>query len=144
MQFPRIHAGLSGACSDKFPSCYDPVYFCRNDALTARTLLAAIDHNSHLHQRPLVTKDRKIQYNKVFSKRSNNWRVSVVKEEKTYEFWPSITTKVLQKRKDDKGSILRSTPIPEDHPKNIAASIALKPIPKTSDLVEKSLSRFSK
>ena len=22
MQFPRVHAGLSGACSDKFPSCY--------------------------------------------------------------------------------------------------------------------------
>ena len=97
------------------------MHFSRNDAYIARTLLAAIDHNSHLHRKPLVTKDGKIQYNKVFSKRSNNWRVSVVKEEKTYEFWPSITTKVLQKRKDDKGSILRSTPIPENHPKNIAA-----------------------
>ena len=97
------------------------MHFSRNDAFIARTLLAAIDHNSHLHRKPLVTKDGKIQYNKVFSKRSNNWRVSVVKEEKTYEFWPSITTKVLQKRKDDKGSILRSTPIPENHPKNIAA-----------------------
>ena len=21
MQFPRVHAGLSSACSDKFPSC---------------------------------------------------------------------------------------------------------------------------
>ena len=80
-------------------------------------LLAAIDHNSHLHRKPLVTKDEKIQYNKVFSKRSNNWRISVVKEEKTYESWPNVTTKVLQKRKDDKGSILRSTPIPKDHPK---------------------------
>ena len=120
------------------------MHFCRNDAFTARTLLAAIDHNSHLHRKPLVTKDGKIQYNKVFSKRSNNWRVSVVKEEKHMNFGPHYNKGVEQKRKDDKGSILRSTPIPENHPKNIAASIALKPIPKTSDLVEKSLSRFSK
>ena len=66
----------------------------------------------------------------------------MVKEEKTYESWPNATTKVLQKRKDDKGSILRSTPVPKDHPKKIAASIALTRIPKASDLVEKSLSWF--
>jgi hypothetical protein len=116
----------------------------RNDAFAARTLLAAIDHNCHLHRKALITKDGKLKYNKVFSKRSNNWRVSVVKEEKAYDYWPTITSKVLQRRKDDKGSILRSVPILEDHPKNIASSIALKPIPKTSDLVEKAISRFSK
>ena len=116
----------------------------RNDAFEARTLLAAIDHNCHLHRKPLLTKDGKLKYNKVFSKRSNNWRVSVVKEEKGYDYWDTITCKVLQKRKDDKGSILRSVPIPADHPKNIAPSIALKPIPKTSDLVEQAKSRFSK
>ena len=32
---------------------------------------------------------------------------------------------------------------PKSTPKNIAQSIALKPIPKTIDLVEQSLSRFS-
>jgi O-acetylhomoserine/O-acetylserine sulfhydrylase-like pyridoxal-dependent enzyme len=33
--------------------------------------------------------------------------------------------------------------ISKEHPKNIAASIAMKPIPKTADLVQQSLSRFS-
>ena len=105
--------------------------------------MAAIDHNCHLHRKPLLTKDGKLKYNKVFSKRSNNWRISVVKEEKGYDYWDAITCKVLQK-KDDKGSILRSVPVPANHPKNIAPSIALKPIPKTSDLVEQAKSRFSK
>jgi hypothetical protein len=51
---------------------------------------------------------------------------------------------MLQKRKDDKGSILWDVPIPTDHPENITTSIALKPISKTSDVFEKSLSRFFK
>ena len=106
--------------------------------------MAAINHNCHLHRKALLSKDGKLKYNKVFSKRSNNWRISFVKEEKSYDYWATITCKVLQKRKDDKGSILRSVPIPVDHPKNIAPSIALKPIPKTSDLVEQTKSRFSK
>ena len=116
----------------------------QNDAFTARTLLAAIDHNAHLHRKTLLTKDGNPKYNKVFSKRSSNWRVSVVKEDKTYDYWTTISTRVLKSRRDDKGSILRSTPLPDDHPQKIAPSIALKPIPKTVDLVEKSLSRFSK
>ena len=32
-------------------------YFYRNDAFTARTLLAAIDHNAHIDREPLLTKD---------------------------------------------------------------------------------------
>ena len=67
-----------------------------------------------------------------------------MKEEKVYDYWPIITFKVLQKKKDDKGSVLCSVPIPEDHPKNIASFITLKLIPKTSDLVEKAILRFSK
>jgi hypothetical protein len=37
---------------------------------------------------------------------------------------------------------LRKVLVHKDHPKHIAPSIALKPIPKTSDLVQQSLSRF--
>ena len=43
-----------------------------------------------------------------------------------------------------KKTILQKTELTSDHPKNIAPSIAMKPIPKTSDLVQCSLSRFSK
>jgi hypothetical protein len=48
----------------------------------------------------------------------------------------------LKKRADDEDSILRKVHVPKDHPKHIAPSIALKPIPKTSDLVQQSLYRF--
>ena len=119
------------------------MHLYRNESFTTRTLLAAIDHNAHLHRKPLLSKEGNLKY-KVFSKRSQNFRVSVVKKDKEYDYWPSISTRVLQQRKDDKRSILRSTPIPDDHPKNIAPSIAQIPIPKTSNLVEKSLSRYSK
>ena len=89
----------------------------RNDAFTARTLLAAIDHNAHLQRKPLLSNDGKLKYTKVFSKRSSNWRVSVIKEGKTYDYWTTISTRVLKGFRDDKASILRSTPLPADHPK---------------------------
>lgn len=114
----------------------------RNDAFVGRTYLAAIDHNSHAFRKPAFTKNGKPKKSKVFSKRSNNWRISTVKEPKSYDFWPTIATRILKKRIDDEESILRKVELSKEHPKNIAPSIALKPIPKTSDLVARSLSRF--
>ena len=81
-------------------------------------------------------------YNKVFSKRSKNWRSELVKKPKTYDFWPTVATRILKKRIDDEETILRKVELPDDHPKKIASSIALNPVPKTSDLVEQALSRF--
>ena len=108
-----------------------------------RTCLAAIDHNSHVFRKSAFSKSGQPKYSKVFSKRSKNWRVEVVKEPNTYEFWPTLGTRILQKRVDDDDSILRKITISPDNPKNIDPSIALKPIPKTIDLVKKSLSRFA-
>lgn len=110
----------------------------------ARILLAAIDHNCHAFRKPALSEDGKLKYNKLYSKRSKNWRVQVVKEDKTYPFWPVLASRICQNRVQDEESITRRVVIPADHPKNIAPSIALKPIPKTLDLVEKSLSRFAK
>ena len=114
----------------------------RNNAFVGRTYLAAIDHNSHVHRKAAVTAEGKPKYNKVYSKRSQNWRVTAVKEPKTYNFWPTIVTRILKKRVTDDDSVLAKVEIPANHPKKIAPSIALKPIPKTSDLVQQSLSRF--
>ena len=108
-----------------------------------RTCLAAIDHNSYVFRKLAVSKSGQPKYSKVFSKRSKNWRVEVVKEPKSYEFWPTLGTRILLKRVDDDDSILRKITISPDNPKNIDPSIALKPIPKTIDLVKKSLSRFA-
>jgi len=115
----------------------------RNDAFVGRTYLAAIDHNSHTFRKAAFTKDGKPKMSKVFSKRSNNWRVTTVRESKSYEFWPTIAIRILKRRIDDEESVLRRVERPMDHPKNLAESIAMKPIPKTSDLVAQSLSMFN-
>jgi hypothetical protein len=54
--------------------------------------------------------------------------VDEVKEPKSYDFWSTLATRILQKKIKYQISILRAVPVPEDHPKNIAPSIALKPI----------------
>ena len=59
-----------------------------------------------------------------------------------YNFWPTLAIRILKEKVDDDDSILRKVDIPKDRPKQIAPSIALKPIPKASELVQQSLSRF--
>ena len=49
----------------------------------------------------------------------------------------------ILKRIDPEESVVRRVECPMDHPKNIAESIAMKPIPKTSDLVAQSFSWFN-
>jgi 23S rRNA A1618 N6-methylase RlmF len=95
-----------------------------------------------MFRKAAVTKSGQPKYNKVYSKRSKNWRLDEVKEPKSLDFWPTLATRILQKTIKDQISILRAVPVPEDHPKNIAPSIALKPIPKISDLVQRAQSRF--
>ena len=116
----------------------------RNDSFIARTLLAAIDHNSHLFRRAALNKDGKKKYNKVYSKRSKNWRVTTVLEEKTYDFWAALTSGILQRRIDDKDSILKKVELSAEHPKNICHSIAMQPVPATQEIVDRALSRFAK
>ena len=105
--------------------------------------MAAIDHNSHIGRKPKLSKGGKLQYNKVYSKRSKHWSVSVIKEEKTYDYWPVLAHKVLKSRVDDKQTILHRVVIPTDHPKTLAPSIAMASIPKTSHLVSNALTRFN-
>jgi hypothetical protein len=99
------------------------VCFNRNDVFVGRTYLAAIDHNAHVFRKAAVTASGKPKHNKVYSKRSKNWRIEVVKEPKTYDFWPTIACRILKKRVDDEESILRKVEIPKEHSKNIAQSI---------------------
>ncbi|CAB4017748.1 Hypothetical predicted protein, partial [Paramuricea clavata] len=116
-----------------------------NEAYSARVLLAAIDHNySHVGRKLKLGKSGKLQYNKVYSKRSKNWSISVIKEEKTYDYWPVLAYNVLKSRIDDKHTILHRVVIPAEHPKRIAPSIAMASIPKTSDLISKALTRSSR
>ena len=120
------------------------LHFFRNDSFLARTLLAAVDHNCHLFRKPELKKNNDIKYSKVYSKRSKNWRAAIVLEEKKFDFWAPLATEILQKRLDDKDSILKKVLLPAEHPKNISKSIAMKAIPATKvDIVQQSLSRFT-
>ena len=42
--------------------------------------MAVVDHNMHVFRKPAVTATGKPKYNKVYSKRSQNWRVQAIKE----------------------------------------------------------------
>ena len=56
-----------------------------------------IDHNLHTFRKAAITDDGKPKYNKVYSKISRNWRITAVKEPKTYNFWPTLATRILKK-----------------------------------------------
>ncbi|CAB3998026.1 Hypothetical predicted protein, partial [Paramuricea clavata] len=58
--------------------------------------LAAIDHNAHVFRKAAITASGKPKHNKVYSKRSN-WRIEVVKEPKTYDFWPTIACRIVRR-----------------------------------------------
>ena len=58
-------------------------------------------------------------------------------------FGPLLLPELCRKEFHDEESIKRKVVIPNEHPKNISASIAMQAIPKTADLVQQSLSRLS-
>ena len=116
----------------------------RNDSYTARMELAAIDHNCHLFRNPSLTKDGKTKYQKTYNKRSKNYKVTTVLEEKTYPYWKTLACKILEKRVEDTETIVRKVDVSDDHPKKISSSISMKAIPKTDELVKGMLSRFEK
>jgi predicted acetyltransferase len=55
-----------------------------------------------------LNRDGKKKYNKVYSKHSKNWRVTAVLKEKTCDFWAALTSGILQRKIDDKDSILKN------------------------------------
>ena len=120
------------------------VFLYRNEAYLPRTLIAVMDHNNNLARDPALSASGDLKYHKVYSKRSKNWSAQVTKTDETYDFWPLLVSRILKKRVADQETVLRKVITPADHPKNIAPTIAMKPVPKTSDLVQKSLSRYSK
>ncbi|KAL9960634.1 hypothetical protein ACROYT_G034118 [Oculina patagonica] len=114
------------------------------DVFVARVLLAALDHNFNLYREDVSDSSGQVQYKRKYSKRSKNWRAEPVKEGKKYPHWPLLAAKILQKRAINPESIVQRMEIPTNHPKRLAATIAMKDAPATKDLVKDRLSRFSK
>jgi hypothetical protein len=107
-------------------------------------VVAAIEHNNNLSRKPDESLTGTLKYHRQYSKRSKNFRAAVISEGKSYDYWPSLTTRILQKRILDKSNMLKKSKVDAEHPKMIAPTIAMKEPPKTSDLVQAALPRFSK
>ena len=115
------------------------------DVFTTRILLAVLDHNVHLFRSDLEDSSGQVRYKKTFSKRSKNWRVEPVKEGKKYPHWAVIAAKILEKRASGTETVVRHKTVQPNHPKRLAATIAMKEAPSTAELlVPARLSRFRK
>jgi hypothetical protein len=68
--------------------------------------VAVIDHNNNLDRNPSLSLSGSLKHHKVYSKRSKNWRVQVIKEEKSYDFWPTLVSRIMRKRVDDEKTVL--------------------------------------
>lgn len=112
-------------------------YFFRYDATVARSLLAVIDHNHHLHRNQARNRNNEPIYTKRWSKRGQSWKVVVVQEKKNYSYFPYLCALVLKAREDGSHAI--------EHihdPKLVAPNIAKLPGPPTSVLVQQHQTRF--
>ena len=106
---------------------------------TGRCLLAVLDHNFHLFRKEIEGR-----YKKLYSKRSVNWRVEAVKEDKSYSYWPRLITEILCKRAEDPETTARQVIVSPTNPQHLAPTIAMRESPTTEDLVAARLSRFNK
>lgn len=67
-----------------------------------------------------------------------------VKEEKKYPHWSVLAARILKRRATDTETIVRRKIVHANHPKRLAATIAMKEAPNTGVLVKARLSRFNK
>ena len=102
----------------------------------ARKLLAAIDWNFHA---ALKTTGR---YTRKYNKRTKTWTVKTLKETKGYEYIPMFLAKIFEQRDKDDGRIARHVSLDDADPTKIQSTIGAIPPPPTSELVQKTKSRF--
>ena len=110
----------------------------RYEGMIVRSLLAAIDHNHHLHRKQAINSKGEPVYSRRWSKRAKRWKVVVIKEKKKYSYLPIMCAGVLKLL----GTGSAAPTVYEDHPRNIAPTIARIPAPPTSTLVHEHVSRF--
>ena len=74
-------------------------------------------------------------YKRVYSKRSKNWHVVPVKEEKRYtcKYWDVLRSKILKARADDNNCIVCHVEVYPPNPKHLAPTIAMREPPATKD-----------
>ena len=111
---------------------------CRYEIFTSRIQLAALDHNFHLFR-----ENQEVRFIKAYSKRPKNWKAVKVTEVKDYAFWDGLCSTILKRRAEDPATILKPIVISPTNPVLIAATIAMREAPPTSELAQKKVSRFT-
>ena len=115
-----------------FVSCF------RYEGVVVRSLLAAIDHNHHLHRNKARNSKGDLIYSWRWGKRAKRWKVVIVKEKKNYSYLPIMCANVLKAVSQG-----ISQPITYvNDPRIIAPTIATFPAPLTAELVREHISRF--
>ena len=64
-------------------------FICSNDVFRARTQLAVLDHNHHLHRKQVVTREGPA-YHRQWKRRTKEWDVTPRKENKDYSYIPDL------------------------------------------------------
>ena len=108
-----------------------------------RMMLAAIDHNMHLSRGAKITEDGEERGHRKFSKRTQRYHAELVKEEKTYSYFPFMVARMLKERAFFQGSFSQVTDDNVFNPKQITPTIRMKTAPPT-ELLMKGPSRITK
>lgn len=108
-----------------------------------RVTLAAMVRNFHLSRKPALRQDGAKRGHRKYSKRSQKYHAEIVKEEKSYSYFPFLICKMLQRRAQMEGSFSQPSDRNEFDPKQIAPTLAMKEPPPTEVLM-KGPSRFIK
>lgn len=66
----------------------------------------------------------------------------LVKEDKSYSYWPALNAEMLCKRAQDLETAARHVTVSPTNPQHLAPTIAMRESPTTGDLVAARLSRF--
>ena len=106
-------------------------------------MLAAIDHNMHLSRGKQVNTVCDARRHRKYSKRTQKFHAEIIKEEKTYSYFPFMVAKMLKERCVLEGSFSQPTDDNQFNPKQIAPTTGMKAAPSTEELL-KGPSRLSK
>ena len=96
----------------------------------------------HILRPQATTKDGQLIWKKQYSKRTKRWHPEPVKAEKSFHYIPYLMATILKARADDQGTVERILPLPDEHPRHLAPTIALRESPELVDLVKEYQSRF--
>ena len=79
---------------------------------------------------------------RIYNQRTKQWDVRTVKQNKTFDYIPLLTARILRARVDDNDLVARNVSLNESDPRLVAPTIAAKPPPPSKEMLERK-SRFT-